>query len=1158
MDKSTLESHSEGLIAINGHLGSSLAHHLELYVKDGSQSHWDNAVEEARWHQEAFGTNAQGEPCFYIELQRHNAEQEAINPHLVRLAETIGAPLVVDNDAHFLRDVDHDVHDTLCCISMTKLKDEPNRFHYPEQLYVKSPAEMYDLFPDQVEALENTVRIGDRCNVDLATDENHAPVVKVVHPGVPPTYEGGDLTDWFKAYCARFELLPFDAQLEPDVSTDQLKEDCDKALQDLCDAGLLWRYGPDGITPRIRERLQRELKILADKLISAYFLICWDFVNWARQNGIPTNARGSGVGTMVGYVLGLSNACPEQYGLLFERFTDPDRAEYPDIDIDMCQDGRGDVIDYVKKKYGHVAQISTFGRLKARAAIKDVSRVMGLSPSEGQRLANLVPSELNITLDEALEKEPKIKEESSANPTVARIIEHAQALEDHPRHRGVHAAGVVVATQPLDTIVPLCRAADSDDVVTQWDGPTCERRGLLKMDFLGLRTLSTIERAKEMVAADLSVDEIWRATGQEPPSADDPDDGRSHPLDLERITFDDQKVFELFRRGDTDGIFQFESDGMKRLLIDLQPDRLEDLIAVNALFRPGPMDLISDFVARRRGLQKVPQVHEIVDRYTEETYGIMVYQEQVMQVLHHLGGVPLRKAYTVIKAISKKNHKIIDSARADFIAGGAERGVTEAQATELFDLILKFAGYGFNKSHSTGYAIVAYQTAYLKAYFPAHYMAALLTFESQAKKVEDWLVYMESCRRVPWPNSTPEEPRVGIDVRPSDINRSVLDFSVVFEDGEAPSSLSGHIRFGLGAIKGVGREAIRSIIAEREKAGPYSSLHDFCERVDHLRATSKTIELLVKAGAFDSVHGIDNRAAMLATIPDAVASGKQLARDRAAGQEVLFGGGGDDEATEVMHATIPLKEVVPWDRMTTLVNEKEALGFHVSGHPLDEYADVIQEFCSTTATKVGDLNQGSPAVLGGMITRVRPVTTKRGDRMAMLTIEDKTASMDAVVFPEAFSKLSHLIEKDQILLFSGSVDLGRGQPSLQIEDAYPMSDATAHFSSRIEILLNEREGDTEADRHDRLRMLAKILEGASKTSNSSSGHPVEPVLLVDVLGSRVTMLARGLRIVPDQRVLTQIADLVGPECVRAVGGYLPPLRKSRGNGRGNGRAKQYQ
>ncbi|NOG54591.1 MAG: DNA polymerase III subunit alpha [Planctomycetes bacterium] len=637
MDRTTLSQWSEGLIAINGHLGSSLAHHLTSFAQTGDDRSYQAARAEALWHAQTFGPDENGEPSFYIEVQRHSVElQNRINPYLVQLARELSIPIVCDNDSHFMRPEDHDTHDTLICISMGKTKDDTARLTYPQELYVKSPAEMAELFADLPEALESTVRIANRCNVDLDFSSNYAPVVKPIIPPEDVPYTGGDRTKWYKAFCAQYELEPFDSTRDVDLDPEALHVACDTALSRLAEAGLVWRYGRDGITKDIRDRLQRELGILSEKGIAAYFLIVWDFVNWARQNGIPANARGSGVGTMVGYVLGLSNACPVQYGLLFERFTDPDRSEYPDIDIDICQDGRPKVIDYVRQKYGHVAQIITFGTLKARAAIKDVGRVMGMLPGETQRLANLIPDQLNITIDESLEAEPDLMEEYRTKPEVTQLLDTARRLEGQVRHAGVHAAGVVVATQPLDSIVPLSRppgaGADSSDLVTQWDGPTVERVGLLKMDFLGLRTLSTLERCKQLVRESLSEEAIRTALGIDDPERD--------PLDLDMLGYTDPRVFELFQRGDTAGVFQFESGGMRRLLVEMQPDRLEDLIAANALYRPGPMDLIPDYNRRKHGQEPVPKVHPIVDRYTAETYGVMVYQEQVMQICHELGGDP--------------------------------------------------------------------------------------------------------------------------------------------------------------------------------------------------------------------------------------------------------------------------------------------------------------------------------------------------------------------------------------------------------------------------------------------------------------------------------------------------------------------------------------
>ena len=1146
MDKSTLADWNEGVVAINGHLGSSLAHHLTNFARTNDEGHWELALAEARWHAETFGPDADGEPRFYVELQRHVPEQERINPLLKRLAGELDLPLVADNDAHFLRAEDHDLHDTLCCISMAKDKEDPDRIRYPEQLYVKSPEEMEATFPDEEEreALRNSVRIAERCDVELPQGENHAPVVEVVHPGEPPEYDGGDLTDWFKRYCARFELRPFDAEGRTDVTADDLKEGCDAALRDLCEAGLIWRYGPDGVTDEIRARLERELKVLADKLISAYFLIVWDFVNWARQRGIPSNARGSGVGTMVGYVLGLSNACPVHYGLLFERFTDPDRAEYPDIDIDICQDGRTAVIDYVRKKYGHVAQIITFGRLKAKQAIKDVSRAMGFAPFECQRLSNLVPAELNITIDDALAKEPELREACEKDARVQRVVDDARGLENQVRHAGVHAAGVIVATRPLDSIVPLCRVSRGEEAVTQWDGPTCEQIGLLKMDFLGLRTLSEIERARQLTLESLPEAAIWAAVGREMPQAGTAASRTAvHPLDMDRVALDDQKVFDLFRRGDTVGIFQFESGGMRKLLTEMLPDRLEDLIAANALYRPGPMDLIPDYNARKHGRQSVPQVHEIVDRYTDETYGVMVYQEQVMQVLHGLGGIPLRQAYTVIKAISKKKMKVIDGARDQFVSGAGERGVDARTATELFELILKFAGYGFNKSHSTGYSIVAYQTAFLKTYFPNQYMAAYLTFESQAKKADEWAVYLEECKRVVFPDSTPDKPHVGVDVRPLDVNLSEEDFAVVFEEGEPRTNVNGHVRFGLQAIKGISADGITSIVATRREGGSFRSIHDFCERIDHAKVNQKAVELLIRAGTFDGIHGVDARAALLEALPQVYRAGRDLSVDRQAGQNMLFGG---DSSEAKAPPEMVLPEVKPWDSFKRLEEEKETLGFFISGHPLDDWGQTIREFCTATTADLEGRADGTPVVIAGVISRVRPVVTRTGSKMAILTLTDTTGSIDAVVFSEPFAKFGAELQVDRVLVVCGALELGRGEPQIVVDQVMQIEQAPSLLATRVEVFFDETASETPA--RERMAFVAGRLKQASRSVRALSGRPVEVVVhLRRRDGHHVVLSASQLRVVADDQLVRDLVD-GGADGVRVKGGHVPPRPASRRRG----------
>ncbi len=1329
MDRETLARWSGGLIAINGHLGSSIAHHLGHYAATGDEAAWRAAVADARWHAETFGPNASGEPCFFLELQRHGiAEQERTNSLVQRLAGELGLPLVADNDTHFLNAGDHDVHDSLCCISMGKTKDDPARLHYSPELYLKSPQEMAELFADVPEALANTARIADRCRVTLGGAASHFPIVKIDRVEETERDAAPGSTEWFERRCARYRLQPFDA-LRDDTSPDELARQCDAALADLCQAGLLWRYGAGGVTDEIRQRLERELSILSSKRIAAYFLIVWDFVNEARGRGFPAGARGSGVGTMVGYVLGLSNACPIRYGLLFERFTDPDRGEYPDIDIDMCQDGRAELIDYVRRKYGHVAQIITFGRLKARAAIKDVARVLGLSPGEGQRISNLVPNELHITIDAALDREPDFRKEYEENPNVRRVVDTARALEGHARHAGVHAARVVIATQPLDHIVPLYRASGSEDVVTQWDGPTCEKMGLLKMDFLGLRTLSTLELARKLVRETLPEDAIRAAVpdgggtidARTPASCGRCDPGtpascgRGDPLDLDRLRYDDPRVFDLFHRADMAGVFQFESGGMSRLVADLKPDRIEDLIAANALFRPGPMDLIPEYILRKHGKQPVPKIHPIVDEFTAETYGIMVYQEQVMQILHGLGGIPLRRAYTLIKAISKKSRAVIDSERSKFIEGAKDKGLKDKKANDLFDLILKFAGYGFNKcvvgeteivdarsgrpttvgdlfnrfrrekdpgfsihalgpdgrlrprrvtdvvwngtrpvfrlttrtgrrivatanhpfrtyrgrprpagdaldgwttladlragdgiaaqaevssrsratdaaglpgvradrgavavaepeveldagvywdevvavepagvrdvydltvegdhnfvadglvvhnSHSTGYAIIAYQTAYLKTYFPNQYMAALLTYESAARKVEEWVPYLEDCRRTVFPDHTAEAPHVGVEVRPPDVNLSEASFSVVFGPGEPHDACHGHVRFGLNAIRGASSSAIDAIIAERAARGPFTSIFDFCERVDLKSVNKATIEALVKSGAFDAVHGAERRSAVLAAVADAVSAGQAAAEDRRCGQMNFFAAAGEAMATR---AARPLPAAPPWERMVALAFEKETLGFHLSGHPLDAHEERLRRFRTHDVRGACEQKDRTQVRLVGVLGQVRTRRVRNGRRagqnMAIAGLADRSGAVDVVLFADAYAKFGGLARNDSLVAVAGRVDHSRGEPNVIVDQLTPIGAIDQQVAARLELdLASLGEGEPQES-------LMYMLDETLRNAVGNGGRAVEVVLHVHDAGRRVALRPNRLKVVPGDELIGRLREILGPASVRLV------------------------
>ena len=1178
MDRELLEKHSEGIIVINGHLGSEIAHHMVKYEQTRDQSHWDNAVKVCDWYKHVFKGSEAG-PGFYLELQHHIGLQNSINPHVIKLAREQGLPLVCDNDSHFLLEDDYDAHDTLICISTGKVKNDPDRMHYPTELFVKSAQEMEAIFlSDEYnndefgdagkESMDNTVSIADRCNVEIPIGANHAPVVIVKAPNKSKLpkhnakkYEG-DLTAWFKDYCTNFELDPAN---DPDLDQSSLKEECDDTLRLLCEAGMVWRYGPeildskhdaiegiDEMPKKIEDadgwakwaRLNRELKILADKLISAYFLIVWDFVNWGRQRGIPSNARGSGVGTMAGYVLGLSNACPVHYGLLFERFTDPDRTEYPDIDIDLCQNGRGEVINYVRDKYGHVAQIITFGTLKARAGIRDVARVLEMPLGEADKLAKLVPEELGITLDKALVQEPELKAWYDRDPMVKRVIDTARTFEGQARHSSVHAAGVIVATRPLHEVVPLYKPAGAEDneIITQWDGPTCEMMGLLKMDFLGLRTLSVIERAKEIVRSCFSEAQIWSAVGKTKKK------GIDHPLDLDRLKFTDPNVFAMFARGDTTGVFQFESGGMRKLLNAMKPDRLEDLIAANALFRPGPMDLIPDYNRRKHGEEQVPTVHEIVDRFTAETYGVMVYQEQVMQIVHELGGIPLRSAYSLIKAISKKKVKVIDANRPKFVEGAGSKGLDKKKAEELFELILKFAGYGFNKSHSTGYAIVAYQTAYLKTYFPSQYMSAFLSFESQAQKVSDWIPYLEDCKRLKFIDpKTGQETRSGVEVLAPDVNKSFPDFGVVYEENEERTPSAGQIMFGLKAIKGAGTKAIEAIVNERDR-GPdpenpvrkkFTSLFEFCERVPANAVNKATIEAIAKGGAFDHIYSRDQRASIVASIEQAVSAGQTIAKDRAAGQGALFGFGGDEPAQTQSESDAMLAKVEPWSEAEILRQEKDALGFYVSSHPMEEWNLWVRAF---THTRIGDLKavaQDKRVIVAAMVQSTRAIVVRNGrsagQKMGILTIEDSTGTADAVLFANVYAQFGHLLEDDQPKFFMGRLDHSRGDAQIIVDRLVPID---GHPLEQGTVQVMVRPSKLNGTMIERLESAKAILGTPPDPSDLSLGKSARPIeVIVETPSAWVLVEPKGLSKVtlrPD--LVKQLSMELGEDSVRLAGG----------------------
>ncbi|MCH8253116.1 MAG: DNA polymerase III subunit alpha, partial [Planctomycetes bacterium] len=761
IDKEVLAEYSEGLICTSTCLSGEIP--AALLKKDRAA-----AEELAKTYLEIFGPDR-----FFIELQDHGLdEQKMINPELLDMADRLGVAAIVTNDVHYLDHAHADAHDVLCCINTGAQVSDEDRFKFStDQFYFKSTAEMADVIPGRPELLANTLHVADMCNLELDLTQRHAPVFRV--PDEITDDSGRRLTDG-------------------------------DYLRRLVYKGADERY--DEINAELRERIDYELEVITSKGFASYFLIVWDCVNFAREQGIPVGARGSGCSAVVAHCLYISDPDPIRYGLYFERFMDPDRDEMPDIDLDICQVGRSRLIEYVRVKYGHVAQIITFNTLKARAAVKDVARVMGMGFTEASELTKLIPADLKMTIDKALKQEPELKKRYKDDPQVKKIFDTARTLEGVARNAGIHAAGVVVADEPLDNFLPLYKAAGSDVIVTQYDGPTVERCGLLKMDFLGLRTLTTLERARQLAEA-----------------------GRGKTIDLNAVGLEDPKVYELYAKGDTKGIFQFESGGMREVIMRMKPNRIEDLIAANALFRPGPMEYIPEYIARKHG-EHWTTPHPIMTEVLEETYGIMVYQEQVSRLVNRLGGIELKRAFRLAKAISKKKTSMIEAMRGPFIDGCQENGVKKETAEQIFNDILKFGGYAFNKAHSTGYAILSYKTAWMKTYYPVEFMAAVMSFEmSNTEKIAE---YRRECGDI------------GIRVDPPCINASEWDFSVdrhevadngtraaapdpsrgapvaaTKSDGDGGGDGSGtasggggkvrgpSIRFGLGAIKGVGEKA---------------------------------------------------------------------------------------------------------------------------------------------------------------------------------------------------------------------------------------------------------------------------------------------------------------------------------------------------------------
>lgn len=992
IDKELLQQYHEGVICLSGCASSELSRLLLGGEKEKAES-------LVKWYVDLFGDR------FYMEIQDGGVEiQQSCAEATIEMADRMGLPLVATNDAHYLCQTDSAMHDVLLCVNTKARVTDENRLKInTDQLFIRSPEQMYAAFPNRAEAVARSQEIANRCNIELDLKTRHYPVF------TPPP----PLTD-----------------------TEYLRE--------VANDGMKWRYGenPD---QKFVDRLEFELGVINKMGYASYFLIVWDFARFARSQGIPCTARGSACGAIVAYLLGISDVCPIEYDLLFERFLDPSRTEAPDIDMDFCRDRREMVLNYVKEKYGvdNVAQIGTFGTLKAKAAIRDVARALGVDLKRADEVAKMIPETLNIKISEAIEENPELKQQYQSDPQTKELVDFAIAMEGLAKSAGTHAAGVVIADQPLIEYVPLQKLSGKDDILTQWT--EVEKAGLLKMDFLGLRNLSILDKAVQNVKKHRGVDIV--------------------PKDL---PLDDKPTFALLQRGETKGIFQLESGGMRDLLTKMKPDKFADIIATSALYRPGPLEggMVMTYVNVKHGREPVPTVHPIVDGVLDETYGVMVYQEQVMRILNRLGGVELAKSYQCIKAISKKKYDIIAKYKEQFLEGAEKNGMPRQQADDIFSLIEKFAGYGFNKSHSTAYGAIAYQTAYLKAHYPQEFMAALLScgMESSERIAE----HTDDCRRMQ------------IEIVPPNVNLSGVEFTVVVEevpitpegDGKAkkkkaadpnepiPTKTVRRVAFGMGAIRGVGEGAVRAIMEERERSGVFKDIFDLCERVDGKVLNKGALELLVKAGALDSFG--PNRAQHVMAVDRAMQAASSKQRDKARGQKNLFefggGGGGGAKTAEAAPPDLSLPPADDWNYSQKLAFEKEVIGFYLTSHPLNEFSEQLQAFTQNQVKDLRDIGDGKDVLIGGMVSSIKKAATKKPSRNGHskyinFDLEDPTGVVRCIQWPDDFAREGDKVIPEAILLVRGRVDLRSREPNIIVNKVMTLEQAEREFTKQILIKL---------------------------------------------------------------------------------------------------------
>ena len=1030
IDYDLLSKHSKGLIALSACLRGPVT---EAVVEEK----YDVARENAYRLRDVFGKGN-----FFLEIQDQGLEIEKnVNRELVRLSKETGIPLVATNDCHYLHHGDAHAQEVLLCIQTGKTMSDAHRMKFQtDQFYFKSAAEMAQVFGELPDALSRTVDIAQRCNVKVERIPSPFPEFQV-----PAGHTAGSYFEKVvrEGFASRVPLLERQAQ-----------------------QGLLRHPLAD-----YERRLTSEIEMILKMRYEGYFLIVWDFIHYARTQDVPVGpGRGSAAGSLVSYALRITDVDPLQYNLLFERFLNPERVSMPDIDIDFCMRRRGELIDYVTQKYGreNVAQIITFGTMAAKAAIKDVGRAMDIPYGEVDKLAKLVPTTLGITLDTALAEAPQLKAAINADERMKDLMAVALRLEGLARHASTHAAGVVISPQPLTDVVPVYKTS-RDEITTQYDMNALERIGLLKMDFLGLTTLTVLQDTVRMI-----------------------EQNRSVKVDLDTLALDDADTYKLFARGDTTAIFQFESHGMRDILRRYQPTRIEDLTALNALYRPGPIQggMIDDFIKRKHGTTKVayelPQLKDIL----EETYGVILYQEQVMQIANCLASFSLGEADILRRAMGKKKKEEMAAQRAKFMSGCANNKIPEKKAERIFNLMEEFAGYGFNKSHSCAYALLAYQTAYLKTHYPVEFMAALLT--SEAGNSDKTVKYINEARGM------------SISILPPDVNESDLYFTPV---GEA-------IRFGLAAIKNVGENTAKAIRESRLHQGEFRSLYEFCERIEPRFLNKRVFESLIKSGAMDSLGA---RECMVASVDDAVIALQRAARIRESGQHGLFG-----TAAAPAPVAFEMREAEPWGEEERLASEYAMLGFYVSGHPLARYASRLQELKTISLSEIEGQRNGKEVAVGALIVGVRPMRSRKGARWAIYTIQDMTGVQELLAFPESFAKLENVLKQGTPLLLKARVQIEEAGTRLSLQEARRLEDIVERKGPpEFRVRLN-----MEALSENILDQLAELLAGTP--------GPTPVLFELHSADGSVAVLQAQQRVTVKAELIESVRQICGAQAIELV------------------------